>query len=91
MFVIIELGSRRLVRFNVIRHANDAWMAQELIEATAFGVRPTYLIRDNVGKYGAQFAVVANGSDIEVLPTPAEAPQANAICEQFLGSVRREC
>jgi putative transposase len=28
---------------------------------------------------------------IKVLKTPSQAPQANAICERFLGSVRREC
>jgi putative transposase len=28
---------------------------------------------------------------IKVLTTPSHAPRANAICERFLGSVRREC
>jgi putative transposase len=28
---------------------------------------------------------------IDVLKTPYQAPKANAICERFLGSVRREC
>jgi putative transposase len=30
-------------------------------------------------------------SSIEILTTPFHAPRANAICERFLGSVRREC
>jgi putative transposase len=30
-------------------------------------------------------------SGIEILKTPYHAPHANAICERFLGSVRREC
>jgi transposase InsO family protein len=37
------------------------------------------------------FARVAKASRIEILKTPYHAPQANAICERFLGSVRREC
>lgn len=37
------------------------------------------------------FARVAAGSGIEVLRTASAAPKANAICERFLGSVRREC
>jgi putative transposase len=30
-------------------------------------------------------------SGIKVLRTPYRTPRANAICERFLGSVRREC
>jgi hypothetical protein len=34
---------------------------------------------------------VAKTSQIEILRTPYRAPRANAVCERFLGSVRREC
>ena len=37
------------------------------------------------------FARVAADSPITVLRTPVRAPRANATCERFLGSVRREC
>jgi putative transposase len=37
------------------------------------------------------FARVATASGIEVLRTPCRAPRANAICERFIGSLRREC
>src|SRR5258708_4948405 len=40
---------------------------------------------------GFYFARVAATSSIEILKTPYHAPRANAICERFLGSVRREC
>jgi hypothetical protein len=59
--------------------------------ATPFGEGPRFLICDNDNKYGDAFDRVADGSGIEVLPTPYQAPKANAICERFLGSVRREC
>ncbi|MEJ2208200.1 MAG: integrase core domain-containing protein [Anaerolineae bacterium] len=91
VFVIIELESRRLVHFGVTRSPGDDWVAQQLREATPFGEGPRFLIRDNDNKYGSAFARVADGSGIEVLPTPYQAPKANAICERFLGSVRREC
>lgn len=33
---------------------------------------------------------MAQNSGIEILKTPIRAPKANAICERFCGSVRRE-
>jgi len=90
-FFVVALARRRVVHVGVTRHPTDAWLAQQLREATSFGQRPQYLIHDNDGKFGAAFARVAAASDIEILRTPRRAPQANAVCERFLGSVRREC
>ncbi len=90
-FFIVDLGSRRVVHVGVTRHPTDAWVAQQLREATPYGTAPRFLIRDNDATFGAPFARVAAGSRIKVLRTPLRAPRANAICERFLGSVRREC
>jgi transposase InsO family protein len=90
-FFITELGSRRIVHVGVTRTPTDTWVAQQLREATPFGAAPKFLIRDNDAKYGSHFDAVATGSRIAVLRTPIRAPRANAICERFLGSVRREC
>jgi putative transposase len=73
----------------VTRSPSDAWLAQQLREATAYGEGPKYLIHDNDSKFGVNLARVANTSNIEILKTPYQAPRANAICERFLGSVRR--
>jgi putative transposase len=91
LFFIIELSSRRVVHFGVTSHPTDAWVAQQLREATPYGQTPRFLIRDRDSKYGEAFIRVAKGSSIEILKTPYRAPKANAICERFLGSVRREC
>jgi putative transposase len=91
LFFIIELGTRRVVHFGVTKHPTDAWVAQQLREATPFGQVPRFLIRDNDRKFGEGFNRVAASSSIEVLGTPYKAPKANAFCERFLGSVRREC
>jgi putative transposase len=91
VFVILELGSRRIVHFGVTRHPTDRWLAQRLREATPFAAGPRFLIRDNDSKFGASFSRVAFQTGIEVLRTPYRAPKANAICERFLGSLRREC
>jgi len=90
-FCIIELGSRRVVHVGVTRHPTDAWVAQQLREATPYGERPKYLIRDNDSKFGRAFARVAVASGITELRTAYRTPGQNATCERFLGSVRREC
>ena len=90
-FFITELATRRMVHVGVTRSPCDAWVAQQLREATPFGEAPRYLIRDNDAKYGPHFTAGAAGTGIDVLRTPIRAPRANAICERLLGSVRREC
>lgn len=91
LFFVVELASRRVMHFAVTRSPTDAWVAQQLREATPFGQAPRFLIRDRDSKYGKVFTRVALGTSIEVLKTPCRSPKANAICERFLGSVRREC
>ncbi len=90
-FFIIELHSRKVIHVGVTRSPTDAWTAQQLREATPYGQGPKYLIRDRDSKFGSCFARVAATSGIKILKTPYHAPRANAICERFLGSVRREC
>jgi transposase InsO family protein len=90
-FFVIALGSRRVVHVGVTRHPTDAWVAQQLRQATPFDQRPRWLIRDNDRKYGQAFAGVAATSGIAVERTAYRAPKENAVCERFLGSVRREC
>jgi putative transposase len=80
-----------VVHVGVTRHPTDAWVAQQLREATPFDQRPRYLIRDRDSRYGPTFARVAAMSGIEELRTAYRAPKQNAMCERFLGSVRREC
>ena len=88
-FFLVELGSRRVVHVGVTRAPTGAWTAQQLREATPEGIGPRFLIHD--AKYGPDFDRLAAASGIGVIRTPVQAPRANAVCERFLGSVRREC
>ena len=90
-FFLIELKSRKVLHVGVPRHPTDAWVAQQLREATPFGQAPRFLICDHDSKFGPLFDRVASGTRIKLLRTPYHAPRANAFCERFLGSVRREC
>jgi transposase InsO family protein len=91
VFIIIELKRRRIVHAVVTRNPTDAWVAQQLREATAWGKGPKYLIRDRDKKYGSLFSTVARSTRIKELKTPIQAPRANAVCERFIGSLKREC
>jgi transposase InsO family protein len=75
----------------VTRSLADDWTAQQLREATPWGKSPKYLIRDREDKYDPLLSNVAKGTGIKVLQTPVRAAKANAICERFLGSLKREC
>jgi putative transposase len=90
-FFVIDLHSRRVIHVGATRSPTDAWTAQQLREATPFGQGPKYLIHDRDSKFGSRFARVAATSGIKLLKTPYHTPRANAICERFQGSVRREC
>lgn len=89
--MIVHHESRRVVHVGVTDHPTDEWIAQQIRDATPFEEKPKYLICDNDKKFGPLFERVAQASGIEVIHTPYEAPRANAICERFVGSLRREC
>jgi hypothetical protein len=91
LFFINEHHSRRVIHVGVTRSPNDAWVAQQIREATPFGEGPRFLLCDNDAKYGSCFEHAVNGANIEILHTPLCTPQANTICERFIGSVRHEC
>jgi putative transposase len=91
ILVVMELHTRRIVHTAVTCSPTDDWTAQQLREATPWGKGPAYLICDRDNKYGPMFMNVAKSTGIKVLRTPVRAPKANAICERFIGSLKREC
>jgi putative transposase len=82
-FVVVAFDSRRVVHVGVTRYPTDVWVLQQLREATPFGQRPRYLIRDNDGKYGARFAR-GRGERHHDPAHAIPAPRANATCERLL-------
>jgi putative transposase len=91
VFVVMELRTRRIVHTAITKSPTDEWTTQQLREATHWGGGPKYLLRDRDSKYGLHFSTLAKGSGIIELKTPYRAPQANGICERFMGSLKREC
>jgi transposase InsO family protein len=82
---------RELVHFRVTAHPTVAWVWRQLIEATAWGRRPRYVLRDRDAVYGRAFATQATAIGIDALLTPFRAPRANAIAERVVRTLRQEC
>ena len=49
------------------------------------------LLRDRDAKYTTSFDAVFHAEGIITVKTPIQAPRANAICERWIGTLRREC
>ena len=91
VFVVIEHSSRRIVHSATTTHPTDAWLAQQLKEATPWGEGPRFLIHDRDSMFGNRFSAIATGTGIEEILTPVRVPNANSICERFCGFLRGEC
>jgi len=91
IFVVMKLHTRQVVHVAVSDSPTDRWTALQLRKATPWNQGPKYLIRDRDSKYGPRFSAVASTSGIQELKTPFRTPKAKAICERFMGSLRREC
>ena len=52
VFVIMEIGSRRIVHANVTCSPSLLWVKQQIREATPWGPAPRVLVHDNDGIFG---------------------------------------
>ncbi len=92
----IELGSRRLHLVGCTAHPTAAWVTQQarqrswqLQDSSAQPLR--FLIRDRDGKFPASFDRVFASEGLTVVKTPPRTPNANAVAERAVRSIRAEC
>ena len=87
LFFMIEHRSRQVVHVGLTRNPTDVWVAQQVREATPFGIGPRFLMCDNDTKYGRQFTHAAEGAGIEIIHTPyfsrKPTPVVNGSSEAF--------
>ena len=92
----IELGSRRLHVAGCTARPDATWVTQQarnlcwqLQERAGWPLR--FLIRDRDGKFPASFDTVFASEGFAVVRTPPRTPNANAIAERAVRSIRAEC
>ncbi len=91
VFFFIEHGRRRLLHVNVTAHPTANWVWCQLIQATPWGEQPRFLLRDRDASFGRAFVARARAIGIETVLSPFRCPQANAIAERMVGTLRRQC
>jgi transposase InsO family protein len=101
VFVVMDLGSRRIVHANVTSSPTLAWVKNQMREIAAWGEGPRFLIHDNDGIFG-QLGRRKHGFrchldrwlwrviGIKGIPIPYHSPNANSYVERFNLSLRRE-
>ena len=91
VFVVMEVGSRRILHWNITEHPTAEWTSQQF-RMIVSGETPYGFIvhdRDSIYSEGVDRTLEAMG--LTVVRTPVRAPQANAFCERLIGTIRREC
>src|ERR1022692_3130782 len=91
VFMVIEHRNRRLIHCNVTRHPSADWSLQQLRETVGYAMRYEFLIHDRDCIFAKHLDQSIRTLGIKVLKSPPRCPQANAICERVIGSIRREC
>jgi putative transposase len=90
VFVVLEVGTRRILHWNVTEHPTADWTAQQFRMIVPGDQAHRFVIhdRDTIYSDGVDHTLEAMG--LAVLKTPARVPQANTFCERLIGTIRRE-
>jgi putative transposase len=92
VFVLMEIGTRRILHCNVTAHPTAAWTLQQLREAIPSDHLYDFVIHDRDAIFSRELDEELQGSfGLSALRTPIHAPKANAYCERLIGTIRREC
>jgi transposase InsO family protein len=88
----IEHATRRVHLLDITHHPTAAWTIQQarnLLMDLQMPLR--FVIRDRDAKYTTTFDAIFEADGATVIKTPPQAPRANAICERWISTLRREC
>jgi putative transposase len=91
VLVVMEHATRRILHANVTAHPTAPWTLQQLRDAIPADHAYRFLIHDRDAIFSQEFDQRVRHLGLQVLKTPVRSPQANALCERLLGTLRREC
>jgi putative transposase len=91
VLVVTELATRRILHVNVTAHPTARWALQQLRDAIPSDHTYRFLIHDRDSIFSPQLDQQVRHLGLRVLKTPLQSPQANAMCERLIGTLRREC
>ena len=91
VFVVLAVGSRRILHANVTANPTAEWTLQQLRQALPQQQHLGWLIHDRDSIYSEALDSSIAAMGVKVLKTPPRAPIANAHCERLIGTIRREC
>jgi putative transposase len=90
-FVILEQVTRRVLHHNVTEHPTAAWTLQQFRETLSGDHSYRFVIHDRDSIFSGELDEGVTAMGVRVIRTPVRAPKANAVCERFGGTLRREC
>jgi putative transposase len=91
VLVVMEHATRRILHCHVTTHPTAQWTLQQLREALPADHAYRFLLHDRDSIFSAQLDQHIRNLGLRVLKTPPQSPQANALCERLIGTLRREC
>src|SRR5690606_13481717 len=83
--VILELGTRRILHYNVTAHPTTEWTLQQFREALPADHSYRFAIHDRDSIFSKELDKAVTELGVRVLRTPVRAPKANSVCERFGG------
>ena len=90
VFVIMEVGCRRIRHFNVTAHPTAEWTLQQFREAICGEEPCRYLIHDRDRIYSQELNSALKAMGLNILKTPFRAPQAKDYASYCTSLVRFE-
>lgn len=89
-FFVIAHDRRRILHFNVTKHPNSVWIAQQLRESFAEEHARKFLIFDRDAKFGKEVVSAVKAVELESVRTSFKSPWQNETAERWVGSCRRD-